>query len=172
MKPKTIENMQYYVGKVCRIFTKPINCQLDEELAREYYSVRVQSLDVDGIWGTHPNNDEAVYFFAMPHVVSIHQGFELDPSNPEHAKIISEMEKKLGRPVESDLKLKPVEKVLEKPKKDEPLLPVLKETPPPEPKGPDDGDAAFVDIESLENLAEMTKRTFDSYNKLRPKKLS
>jgi hypothetical protein len=87
MKPKTIDEMQFFVGKVCTIFIPPTNRQFDEDTARQHYVIRIKQITSDGIWGenlfTH-----TLAFFAMEHVISIQQELELDPKNPEHVKII------------------------------------------------------------------------------------
>lgn len=160
MNAKTLQNMQYFIGKVCTIVTTSMNRSFDERVAREHFAVRIGEITVDGIWGTHPYNEEMVSFFAMPHLISIHEEIELNPDNPEHAQMIEEYEKKMGKKVKSDIK--------EPPKKAQ-ALPVLNQMPPvPENTS---GDATFVDIESLERLAEDTKRAFHQYDSfdLRPK---
>ncbi len=112
----------------------------------------VEELNADGIWGTHPYNDELVSFFAIDHIISIHEEFELDPNNPEHADMIKEYEEKSGTKLEGDIhkpKTKPASNGLN----------IIESTGTPLPD-PDKGDMTFVDIASLEKLAEHTKKTF------------
>lgn len=146
--------MQYFVDKVCSIVTSSMNRSFDERISREHFVIRVAEINEDGVWGYHPENIDMVSFFAMPHIISIHQEIELDPENPEHAQMIKEYEAKTGKKLESDL---PKAKTQEKPKQMD-LLPVIEKT--PEPTG--SGDATFVDIKSLEKLAEISKKTFDA----------
>lgn len=167
MTPKTIQQLQYYVGKVCSIVTTSMNRAFDEVISREHFVIRVQTINVDGIWGTHPYNDELISFFALPHIISIHQEVELDPNNPEHAQMIKEYEEKTGEKLESDLKSKPK---AQKKSQTTDLLPVIEltETSTSEPVETSAGNATFVDIGSLESLAEQSKRIFDAqdfYNK-------
>lgn len=155
--------MQYFVGKVCTIVTSSMNRSFDEQTAREHFAVRVEEVTLDGLWGTHPYNHEMVSFFSMNHIISLHEEIELNPENPEHAKMIEDYEKKSGQKIKSDIK-KP-------PKKSTELLPVLNESP-PVPQDDTGGDATFIDIESLERLAENTRRAYvahDGHNDLRIK---
>lgn len=157
MTPKTIQQLQHYVGKICSIVTSSMNRSFDEQISREHFVIRVQMINQDGIWGIHPYNEELVSFFSMPHIISIQQEIELDPKNPEHAQMIKEYEEKSGKKVESDLKLTA-------PKQD--LLPVLDEKKSPALEDTSTGDATFVDIASLESLAAQSKRTFDAQDYL------
>lgn len=91
MKSKNLEHLQYFVGRPCSIFTVPINRQLDEAVAWEHFAVRVQEIDIDGLWGTHLEHG-TVSFFPMAHIVSIQEELELNPKNPEHARIIEKLE--------------------------------------------------------------------------------
>lgn len=147
MKPRTIEHMQYFVGKVCSIVTTAMNRAFDERVAREHFVVLVEEVGPDGIWGTHPFNKDLVSFFHLTHLISIHQEEVLDPANPEHARMLKEFEQQTGKKAQGDMKA-PAPK---------PLLPVLQEAPPK----PKTGDATFIDIDSLERLAETSKRAFE-----------
>ena len=155
MNGRTLERMQYFVGKVCSIVTSSMNRSFDEQVNREHFVIMVEDIGADGLWGTHPYNDELVSFFAINHIISIHQEFELDPNNPEHAEMIKEYEEKSGKKLESDIR---------KHKKAEPASNGLniiesKGTPLPDP-AEDKGGLTFVDIASLEKLAEHTKKSF------------
>lgn len=159
MNANTLKNMQYFVGKVCSIVATAMNRSFDETLSRRHFVVRVQEVTTDGIWGTNPYDKDMVSFFAMPHIISVHQEVELDPTNPEHAALIAEYEKRTGKKIKSDLGA-PIQKM--EPKKD---LPVIEKTPAMEAEeASTTGDATFIDIESLERLAEQTKRTFEAYS--------
>ena len=157
MKPKTIEHMQYFVGKVCTIITTQINRQFDERIARDHYAIRVGEITVDGIWGVHPEHD-IVSFFPMDHIVSIHEEMELNMNNPDHRKIVDEYEKKFGK--KPDIKFDDTGK--------EQLLPIVQpKKGPPVPtyeESDTDGEekVTFVDIQAISHLAKHTKRTFDA----------
>ena len=144
MNTKTIEHLQYFVGKVCSVFTPQVNRSFDELHAREHFVIRVQEVTVDGLWGTHPHSG-MMTFFAMPHVLLITEEFELDPKNPEHIQMIKEYEEKIGSKVESDIA--PFQK-----KK----APVQKEEQVP-----------FVDISYLEKLASQTKNQYNQMDKFK-----
>ena len=60
MNGRTLEKMQYFVGKVCSIVTSSMNRAFDEQVNREHFVIMVEELTADGIWGTHPYNDELV----------------------------------------------------------------------------------------------------------------
>lgn len=170
MRPKTLEQLKYFEGKVCSIVTSSMNRSFDERISREHFVVRVREVNIDGIWGTHPYNDDMVSFFSTAHIISIHQEVELDPTNPEHAEMIKDYEKKTGQKIKPDVGKLP-EKKAEKPKSTD-LLPVVETASPAFTVDEDQntGDATFVDIASLERLAESTKRTFDAYDMLGKKR--
>lgn len=156
MNGRTLEKMQYFVGKVCSIVTSSMNRAFDEQVNREHFVIMVEELGADGIWGTHPYNDELVTFFAMSHVISVHEEFELDPNNPEHASMIKEYEDKSGNKLEGDIKNTSVPA----PKSSSGLDIIdQKGTPLPETNS-DEGGMTFVDIASLERLADHTKKSF------------
>ena len=152
MNGRTLEKMQYFVGKVCSIVTSSMNRAFDEQVNREHFVIMIEELSADGIWGTHPYNDELVSFFSMDHIISIHEEFELDPNNPDHAEMIKEYEEKSGTKLEGDIR---------KPKPESNGLNIIESngTPLPDPES-DKGGMTFVDISSLEKLAEHTKKTF------------
>ena len=148
MKVQTIEHLQYFLGKVCSIITTAMNRSFDETIAREHFVIRVKEVNLDGIWGTHPYNDEMISFFSINHIISIHQEVEIDPSNPEHIELLNEYEAKTGKKVKSDMQTKTP--------KSKPLNIVEK------PIEIGEGDTTFVDIASLEKLAESTKKMLDA----------
>lgn len=155
--------MQHFVGKVCSIISTSMNRAFDESISREHFVVRIQEISLDGIWGNHPYNEEMVSFFMMSHIISIHEEVELNPSNPEHAQMISDYEEKVGHKVKPDVKqlIPPTQKTKGS------ILPILNESPMSEADNLlDMGDSSFVDIESLENLAETTRRTLMAYELL------
>jgi hypothetical protein len=93
MNSRSIQSLQYFVNKVCSIFTVSSNRNnLPEEHAREYFVARISSIDHDGIWGTHPSS-HMVSYFPLNYVTSIVEEMELNPENPDHAAIISKYEK-------------------------------------------------------------------------------
>lgn len=169
MRTSTLKKMQHFVGRVCSIVTTSMNRAFDEKISREHFVIRVMEIGEDGIWGSHPYNDEMISFFTLRHIISIHEEIELDPSNPEHAEMIRDYEKKTGSKVQPDIK-RVTPKPAEQSKTE--LLPVIEPSPAFEVEAdPNTGDVTFVDIVSLERLAETTKRTFDAYDLLSQKKI-
>jgi len=164
MNAKTLQMMrEAFLGRVCSIFTKPMNRSFDEVRWREHFVVRVQDINSDGIWGTHPYNN-TVNFFRLDHIVFLQEEIELDPTNPVHRQMMEEYEKKSGKKIVSDVSphLAPV---VETPKPVQDLLPILDEKEEPQvideqPTAPD-VNATFVNIDILESLANETKRIHD-----------
>lgn len=152
MLSRTLEKLQKLVGKVCSVVSVAMNRSFDEKIAREHFVIRVQEINQDGVWGTHPYNPDLISFFAFPHIVSIHEEVELDPNNPEHQKMIKDYEDQTGKKLKSDLQGSP-----------KPEPPIKEPSPGPQ---PDEGSAVFVDIEGLEKLAAQTKRAFDTRDRL------
>jgi len=126
---------------VCSIVTSSMNRSFDEKISREHFVIRVEEVNPDGIWGVHPYNPDMQSFFAMPHIISIHQEIELDPNNPEHAQMIKDFEERTGEKANPDIMGQP------------------KETPPEKSEGV---EPAFVDIQNLEQMAAQIKDAFNS----------
>lgn len=154
MNTQTIKHLQYFIGKVCSIISTSMNRSFDEKISREHFVVRVSKVDADGVWGVHPYNSELISFFALPHIISIHQEIELDPNNPEHKEMIEEYQNRTGKELKPDL-------IPVKTSEPKDLLPVIDNK-----KSPTEqnsvGDATFVDIANLEALAAQSKKTFDA----------
>ena len=165
MNTKTIQDLQFFSGKVCSIVTTSMNRAFDELVSREHFVIRIQSINSDGVWGVHPYNKDLVSFFALPHIISIHQEVELDLENPEHAAMIKEYEEKTGKKLKADFDSRNHEEEKKQSKQNN-LLPVIDNNKPNQTdisaENEQGGDATFVDIASLESLAEQSKRTFDA----------
>lgn len=161
MNSKTIQELQFFVGKVCSIVTTSMNRSFDEMVSREHFVIRIQIINSDGVWGIHPYNKELVSFFSLPHIISIHQEVELDLDNPEHMAMIKEYEEKTGQKLKADLDSRNYEnKSTKEETKD--LLPVLDSALAKHSEASQVGDATFVDITNLESLAENSRRTFEA----------
>lgn len=150
IKARTLEKMQYFVGKVCSIFTGPLNRNFDEARAREHFVVKVEEIDTDGLWGSHPYNG-TISFFMLESIKLITEEIVLDPKNPSHAKMIKEYQDKTGKTIVSDVSphLAPV---LETPKagSEEPVINEQSQEP------------AFVDIKHMTNMVRQAKRSFQA----------
>lgn len=154
MKPRTIENLQYFVGKVCSIVSTSMNRAFDERISREHFVVLIRDIDSDGIWGTHPYNPALVSFFSLEHIISVHEEQVIDPDNPEHAEMIKEYEQKTGKKVQGDLKNSPQPIPSQE---NSQLLNIIQEESPAQ---SEEGDSTFIDIDSLERLAGECQRAF------------
>jgi hypothetical protein len=134
MKP---EGLEYFVGKICTIFTVPTNRDFKSENPQtfpqpvfHYFVGRVLEVNQNGICIEQWNNRKKLRtFFFMDHLVSISEEEILDPSNPEDIEVIEEY-KKANQPIHKDLGSG--EKVKEK------IEPA---------------ESQYVDIDSLSNLA-------------------
>ena len=167
MNSKTLQNLRYFEGKVCSIFTHAIPREFDELRSREHFVVRIAEVGTDGIWGQHPMNGTKSFFFT-PSIQFIQEEVEIDPNNPEHAAMIEEYEKKSGKKLKSDLLSPEIAKDVPDTTA-KPTLEVLNQS------DIDYGDveaseneSVFVDIDSLAKLADQTKAEFEAY-KSRPK---
>ena len=143
LKPRTLEKLQYFVGKVCSVFTAPLCRNFDELRAREHFVVRVEDIDTDGLWGTHPYNG-TVSYFPQEAIRLITEEIVLDPNNPEHAKMMKEYQEKTGKPIMSDVSPH--------------LAPSLQTEPVPvEPTIETPEEPAFVDINAMSMMARKAK---------------
>lgn len=151
--PKTVQNLQYFVGKVCSVFTPPINRSFDEIRSREHFVIKVEDITNDGIWGKHPYR-ETFSFFPMNYVALIQEEQVLDPSNPEHKAALDEFEKTTGKKIISDVSPHLTPKTNT----------VVKQEAPVQKTG------AFMDINQLTALAKDTRRSYalhDLYDPLK-----
>lgn len=100
MKTSTIKLLQRFVGKVCTVFTTPINRDFEKEgpqgypqVMFNYFMGRIESVDENGILLNQMGTSDPPlqsYFF-HPHIISISQEKEYDPSNPEDAEVIERL---------------------------------------------------------------------------------
>lgn len=168
MDIKTIKKLKdKFEGKVCTIFTRPVNRTFQERIWREHFAVKITEITHDSVWTLHPYT-QTESWFNMDDVVLIQEEVELDPNNPQHIEMIKEYEKETGKKLFSDvsphLAPKLPEVIHPVAKEHIPLttsipttvplsLPILGEM--EEAQG--EGDSAFVDIDWLERLAKKTK---------------
>ena len=93
MNKLTIQNLNYFVNKICTIFVVGIQRQFDAQQFNDYFIGRVDSINEDGIMTTHPITGCKNYY-GMNNVVGICEEQFLDPTNPSDAEIINEIKKK------------------------------------------------------------------------------
>ena len=88
------QDLQYFVGKLCTVFTAPMNRNFQAESPNtypeavyKYFMGVVESIDQTGLLLTQATNGLKTYFF-INNIVAIAEEEVLDPNNPEHAEII------------------------------------------------------------------------------------
>lgn len=94
MAVKYISDLQRFVGKVCTVFTLPINRDFKQENPETYpkplyvyFMGAVESIDEHGIMLQQTTTGLNSYIF-LQNVVSISEEETLDPNNPHDAEII------------------------------------------------------------------------------------
>ncbi len=133
MHAKSLEKIaELFMGKVVTIIMPIMNRQFRESQAIDYFTCRIIEIDSDGIVGQHPLNKTKSYL-RWDYIMSIHEEFELDSNNPDHADLIKQFEEKTGKKVESEIK---------------------KITPPVPPKE----ESEYVNIDELEDLVEQNQK--------------
>jgi hypothetical protein len=93
--------LDYFVGKICTVFTVPTNRDFKSENPQtfpqpvfHYFVGRVLEVDSKGVFIEQWNNNKKLRtFFSMPHIVSISEEEVLDPSRPEDSMVIDEYRK-------------------------------------------------------------------------------
>jgi len=96
-----VEGLEYFVGRICTIFTVPTNRDFKSENPQtfpqpvfHYFVGRVVEVTSRGVCIEQWNNDKKLRtFFFMDHIVSISEEEILDPSNPKDKEIIEEYRK-------------------------------------------------------------------------------
>jgi hypothetical protein len=96
-----IRQLEYFLEKVCTIFTIPTNRDFKSENPTtfpqpvfHYFVGKVLEIDEKGVTLQQWNNNKKLrsYFF-MQHVVGISEEEVLDPNRPEDAKVIEDFKK-------------------------------------------------------------------------------
>lgn len=93
---------QTFEGRVCTIFTSSLNKTLSDRAWREHFVCRVLEINQDGLFGQHPYTGQHQFYWHEG-ILSIQEETELDPANPEHAKMIREYENDTGIKLTSDV---------------------------------------------------------------------
>lgn len=96
-----IEGLEYFVGKICTVFTVPTNRDFKSENPQtfpqpvfHYFVGRVLEVNSRGICLEQWNNEKKLRtFFFMDHIVSISEEEVLDPTNPKDMQVIEEYKK-------------------------------------------------------------------------------
>lgn len=93
MNIQTIKKLQQlYVGNLCTVVTVAGKQGFTDMQFGEFFTGIIESIDQDGIFARH-HLTGCMAFYHWPHIVGVVGEQYLDPSNPEHAKIIEELQK-------------------------------------------------------------------------------
>ena len=90
-----MKNIEYFVGKICSVFTTPLNRDFklegpnSLEQLLHYFLGTIEAIDDQGILLSQRNGLKV--YVLKNHLVAIAEEETLDPDNPEDAKIIQEM---------------------------------------------------------------------------------
>ena len=96
-----IEGLEYFVGKICTVFTVQTNRDFKSENPQtfpqpvfHYFVGRVMEVNSRGVCVEQWNNEKKLRtFFFMDHNVSISEEEILDPSNPKDKQAIEDYKK-------------------------------------------------------------------------------
>jgi len=97
MLPETVKLLSSFRGKVCTIFTTPVNHPFDANQMREYFVGIVDAVNKDGILLKHHVTGGRT-FISMSKFAAIAEEQALDPSDPKHREFIEAMKKKEAPP--------------------------------------------------------------------------
>ena len=130
------EGLDYFIGRICTIFTVPTNRDFKSENPQtfpqpvfHYFVGRVIEISQKGIFIEQWNNKKKLRtFFFMDHVVSVSEEEVLDPSRPEDMELIEEY-KKANQPIRDAAKAESK-------------------------KNNDESESPYVDIDSLESISQ------------------
>ena len=97
-----MKSLNYFIGKVCTIFTTPINRTFQERQSIDYFVGRIEAIDEFGIMTSHAITGCKNYFF-LKHIIGVSEEQVLNPEKPEDAKLLEEFQamKKLQTSEES-----------------------------------------------------------------------
>jgi hypothetical protein len=87
-----LEIMGYFLGKYCTICTVTTGLKLNHESCISYFAGIIEYIGENGIVTRNPHTNGKNYFL-MKHVIGILEEQELNPNDPEQAKVIEEIKK-------------------------------------------------------------------------------
>jgi ferredoxin-fold anticodon binding domain-containing protein len=95
-----IQELQYFVGKVCTIHTDSLSQNLDPKQMFTYFTGYIKSIDQYSVIIERIAGGRFLTFVKMSNVVAIteEEVEELHPENPEDAKIIDAIKSKNSQP--------------------------------------------------------------------------
>ena len=138
---KNSDTLQYFVGKICTIFTAPINREFNERQNVDYFVGRVDGFDDKGILMSHVvSNCKNFYFFQ--NVISIAEEQLVDSDDP----ILKEYES-----IKEQKKNQPQQQQQQQPQS---------QSQPAQYHEEEVNDSPFVDIAAISDLAKKAKESY------------
>jgi hypothetical protein len=129
-KLANVEELQYFVGKVCTIITPNINWAFDKQQTADYFSGIVEKITPQGVWTIHVIT-KLKNFYPLHNIMAIIEEQYVSADDPNYEAIMTEY----------------VASKKPKPQQQSPLQPTIVEAPPPPPT-----KSSKVDIDKLEAL--------------------
>lgn len=94
----TTKGLEYFVGKICTLFTVPTNRDFKSENPQtfpqpmfHYFVGKVTEVNQNGIFLEQWNSEKKLKsFFFMNHIIGLSEEEILDPSNPKDREVIED----------------------------------------------------------------------------------
>lgn len=90
-----MRNLEYFKGKVCSIFTQPINKNLDQKTIDFYFIGVVEDVDDNGVLITQIQTGLKSYFF-FNSLIAIAEEEVIDPKSEEYVELTKKYEESRG----------------------------------------------------------------------------
>jgi hypothetical protein len=98
------QRLKYFIGKPVTIFTNNIGRNFTEVQYNDYFTGICKAIDGDGVETVHPITNCKNFFF-FNNIIGICEEQQLDPNNPDHQKVIKEINGKKEDPKEDPKEL-------------------------------------------------------------------
>ena len=149
---KNSDTLQYFVGKICTIFTAPINREFNERQNVDYFVGRVDGFDDKGILMSHVVSDCKNYYF-FQNVISIAEEQLVDSDDP----ILKEYES-----IKEQKKSQNTQPQQPQPQQPQPQQSQPQQSQPQQSQYHEEevNDSPFVDIAAISDLAKKAKESY------------
>jgi len=156
---KNSDTMGYFVGKICTIFTSPINREFTERQNVDYFVGRVDGFDDKGILMSHViSNCKNYYFFQ--NVISIAEEQLVDSDDPIVKEYESIKEQKKAQNTQPQQPQQP-QPQQPQPQQPQPQQPQPQQPQPAQYHEEEVNDSPFVDIAAISDLAKKAKESYE-----------
>ena len=92
-----IEQMQYFVGKVCTIITPPMAMSLTPATHRDWFTISVDGIDHEAVIGTDVlRGTKHLFFFDAP-IMGIVEEQTIGPDDPRYKDVKKQMEEEIKK---------------------------------------------------------------------------